>query len=204
MKILIADDDPISSCLLADILTRLGHEIVTARDGTAAWAALQAADAPRLAILDRQMPGLDGIELCRRIRATAALDRAYVLMLTSMSRPEQIVEGLEAGANDYIAKPFNTPELQARVAVGVRVLELQNELAARVAELERSLAEVKQLRGILPICAYCKKIRDDHDYWQQLEEYFVQHSDAQFSHGICPECFDQIVKPELRAIGAKV
>jgi DNA-binding response OmpR family regulator len=204
MKILIADDDPVSSCLLADILTRLGHEVVAARDGMEAWQALQPADAPRLVILNRQMPGLGGIELCRRIRATAATERAYVLMLTGMSRAEQIVEGLEAGANDYIAKPFNSPELQARVGVGVRMLELQSEISDRVAELERSLAEVKQLRGILPICGYCKKIRDDHDYWLQLEEYICDHSEATFSHGICPECFERIVKPELSVLGQQV
>jgi len=120
-----------------------------------------------------------------------------VIMLTGMSDPENIVAGLNSGANDFIVKPFNEPELQARVNVGVRMVELQAELSNRVTELELAMAEITQLRGILPICAYCKSVRDDQNYWQTVEHYIGSHADVKFSHGICPKCVETVVKPEL-------
>ncbi len=103
-----------------------------------------------------------------------------------------MIAGLDAGADDYIIKPFDTDELRARMAVGVRVLSLQEKLAERVDELQTALANVKQLRGLLPICSYCKRIRGDDQYWQQVEGYIAEHSDAQFSHGICPACYKNV------------
>jgi hypothetical protein len=100
-----------------------------------------------------------------------------------------------------MVKPFKPLELRARLGVGVRVVELRRRLEARVLALEQALAEVKQLRGILPICSYCKKVRSDQDYWQQVESYVAQHTEAKFSHGICPECWQQHVKPMLDALG---
>jgi hypothetical protein len=99
-----------------------------------------------------------------------------------------------------VTKPFNREELRARVQGGARVVELQRSLAERVEELEQALARVKQLQGLLPICSYCKKIRDDRNYWQQVEAYIGEHSEAVFSHGICPDCFDKFVKPELNKV----
>ncbi len=104
--------------------------------------------------------------------------------------------GLQAGADDYVVKPFHTAELKARLQVGQRVLELQAALRRRIEDLRQALTRVNQLRGLLPICAYCKKIRDDHDYWQQLETYLSQHSEALFSHSICPDCYERNIKPE--------
>ena len=92
---------------------------------------------------------------------------------------------------------LNREELRARVQVGERVVELQRRLAERVRELEAALADVKHLSGLLPICAYCKKIRNDQNYWQQVESYVAEHSEAQFSHGICPGCYETVVKTEL-------
>ena len=203
MKILIAEDDPVSNEMLGFLLKQWGYQVVTTRNGVEAWQALQANDAPRLAILDWQMPEMDGVEVVRHVRLNADLKHVYLLILTSMSRPDEIVSGLEAGANDYIIKPFKAPELRARLSVGARMVELQLELAERVAELEKALSEVKQLRGILPICAYCKKIRDDKNYWQQVESYFALHTDAKFSHSFCPECYEAIVKPQLEQLGIK-
>jgi response regulator RpfG family c-di-GMP phosphodiesterase len=114
-------------------------------------------------------------------------------MVTSAGEPADLAAGLEAGADDYIPKPFNRAELRARANVGLRMLALQESLARRVADLEEALANVKQLRGLLPMCSYCKKIRVDDTYWQQLETYIGARSDAQFSHGICPECFPQVL-----------
>ena len=197
MKVLIAEDDTVSRRLLEATLIRWGYEVVVASDGVEAWEALQGDDAPSLAILDWMMPGLDGLEICRRIRKMPSSTPPYLILLTAKGGREDLVTGLEAGANDYVTKPFNREELRARVQVGVRMLELQQHLADRVRALEEALARVTQLQGLLPICSYCKKIRDDQNYWQQVESYIAEHSQAQFSHSICPDCYEKLVKPEL-------
>jgi len=138
------------------------------------------------------MPGLDGTEVCRKVRADLPLANMYLLLVTARESRGDVIAGLDAGADDYIIKPFDPDELRARVAVGVRVLALQQKLAERVAELQTALSNVKQLRGLLPICSYCKRIRGDDQYWQQVEGYIAEHSDAQFSHGICPSCYESI------------
>jgi CheY-like chemotaxis protein len=196
-RVLIAEDDPISRRLLEASLVRWGYQVVVTVDGTEAWESLRAADAPPLAILDWMMPGLDGVEICRRVRARPGETAPYLILLTAKRQREDTVEGLEAGADDYITKPFDRDELRARLKVGVRMVTLQRNLADRLRALEAALGRVKQLQGLLPICAYCKKIRDDRNYWQQVEAYISGHSDAQFSHGICPDCFDRVVRPEL-------
>jgi sigma-B regulation protein RsbU (phosphoserine phosphatase) len=197
--LLIAEDDKVSRRALEMTLQKWGHRVCVTDDGTAAWEALQRPDLPTLAILDWTMPGLDGIQLCRRIRETPRTKGVYVILLTARHGKEAILEGLDSGADDFITKPFDRDELRARLNVGLRVASLQQSLAARVGELEQALQNVKNLQGLLPICCYCKKIRDDGNYWQRVEEYISQHSEARFSHGICPDCFDQIVKKELQA-----
>ena len=200
MKALVVDDEPIVRRLLETSLIEWGYEVVSAGGGEEAWTILQREDAPPLAILDWTMPGLDGLELCRRVRALARPQKPYLIFVTAKARTQDIVTGLEAGADDYIVKPFNRDELRARVRVGFRMLELQAVLADRVQELEDALARVKQLQGLLPICSYCKKVRDDRNYWQQVETYIEGHSDAQFTHGICPECREKYVAPELERL----
>ena len=203
MKILIADDDLLSRKMLAGVLADWGHEIIVATDGTEAWRLLQE-QVPALAILDWKMPGIDGFELCRRVRQLPTSTPTYLILLTSRTAKADIVAGLQAGANDYVIKPFDQDELRARVQVGRLVTELQAGLAARVRELEATLAQVKQLQGLLPICSYCKKVRDDKNYWQQVDSYVSDHSEVRFSHGICPDCWVGKVVPELRASGFRV
>jgi DNA-binding response OmpR family regulator len=200
VRILIAEDDPVSRLLLETHVKRWGHEPVSATDGNAAWAALQEEDAPGLAILDWMMPGMDGVEVCRRARDQPKAPPRYIILLTARADRQDTIEGLGAGADDYVTKPFDAAELRARVNVGVRVLALHGELAARIAELEQALAHVDTLHGILPICAYCKKVRSDSDSWQQVEAYVSAHSTVRFNHGVCPECEEKIVQPELEQL----
>jgi hypothetical protein len=121
-------------------------------------------------------------------------------LLTMKQRAQDIVDGLDAGADDYIVKPFNAEELRARVQVGVRIAELQSRLTEQLAELTAAFGRIRRLHGLLPICSYCKKIRGDRDYWEQLEEYLSDHSDVQFSHAICPECYHDVVQPSLKNV----
>jgi sigma-B regulation protein RsbU (phosphoserine phosphatase) len=197
LRILIADDDPVSRRVLETTLVRWGREVIVTCDGFEAWEALRREDAPRLAILDWMMPGIDGTEVCRRVRGMNTPTPAYLILLTTKGGKGDIVAGLEAGANDYLTKPFERDELRARVGVGAKVIELQANLAERVRELEEALSLVKQLQGILPICSYCKKIRDDQNYWRRVESYISEHSEARFSHGICPDCYEAVAQTQL-------
>lgn len=197
MKILIAEDDPVSRRLLEATLEKFGYEVVVAADGAEAWTALQRNDAPRLAILDWMMPELDGLEICRRMRKIATATPPYLILLTAKAERGDVVAGLDAGANDYLKKPFDRGELRARLQVAAHVLELQKNLADRVSELEDALAQVKQLRGLLPICSYCKNIRDEQNFWQRVDNYLMEHADVMFSHGICPDCYKNIVEPKI-------
>lgn len=134
MRILIAEDDDISRILLEAILRKWGYEVVVTSDGTQAWNALQAADAPPLAILDWMMPGLDGIEICRKVRARESCSYTYLIMLSAKGTKEALVMGLEAGADDYLDKPFNHGELQARLMVGERIIALEQKLTQKLME----------------------------------------------------------------------
>ena len=197
MKILIADDDAISRRLLQTSLEKWGHEVVAANDGAQAWHVLQGSDPPKLAIVDWMMPEMDGTEVCRKVRERPETRSTYIILLTARGQRADIVAGLGSGADDYVTKPFDGEELRARVQTGVRIMDLQKALGERVRDLEEALARVRRLHGLLPICSYCKKIRNDRDYWQQVDDYVSEHSEAQFSHGICPDCYAKYVKPEL-------
>jgi phosphoserine phosphatase RsbU/P len=200
MRILIAEDDLVSRKMLEATLARWGYEVVVTSDGAEALRALEAPEAPKVAILDWMMPGLDGVEVCRRLRSSATADPAYVILLTAKGNKTDIVNGLDAGADDYIIKPFDRDELRARLQAGLRIVTLQSTVAARVRELEDAIARIKTLQGLLPICSYCKRVRNDGDYWQQVESYISDHSDARFSHGICPDCYESVVKPQLQTL----
>jgi DNA-binding response OmpR family regulator len=188
MRVLIADDDAVLRHALRKQLASWEYTSVTAANGKQAWKALQGPDPPLLAVVDWNMPGIDGVELCREIRAAPTLSGTYLILLTGNQDQKDVVAGLESGADDYITKPFSWDELRARLRIGSRIVGLQRALAARVHELQHALASVKRLSGLLPICAYCKRIRNNDDYWMQVEQYFAEHSEAEFSHGICPEC----------------
>ena len=135
MKILVADDSKTMTVLLRATLAKLGHEVWVADDGEAAWRLLQEPDAPKLAILDWMMPGMSGVEVCRKVRQRTDAPYVYILLLTAMDQLDDLVEGIEAGADAYITKPFNLKELQARLRAGQRILDLQSELLTAQAQL---------------------------------------------------------------------
>ncbi len=190
MKVLIADDDVVLRHSLKVHLERWSYQVEECADGREAWKALQVGNPASVAVIDWNMPGIDGPTICQELRKVPALSAMYVILLTSNNEQKDVVAGLESGADDYIVKPFDWNELRARLRIGARIVGLQQTLAARVSELQVALANVRTLSGLLPICAYCKRVRDDKDYWQQIEQYVGDHSQAEFSHGICPECLD--------------
>jgi len=191
-RVLVADDDLVSRMLLEATLHDLGYEVTTVSDGAAALEALDADAGPTLAILDWEMPRMSGPEVCRELRARRPHRPWYLLLLTVRGGTTNIVQGLRSGANDHVTKPFDREELAARLAVASNVLALQASLADRIHELEHALAHIKTLSGLLPICAWCKKIRDDGNYWRQVEDYVASHTEASFTHGICPSCEDNL------------
>lgn len=190
MNVLIADDDAVLRRALRIHLERWAYTVVERKDGDEAWTALQGSEAPPLAIVDWNMPGIDGPTLCHDLRNRTTTPPMYLILLTGNTEHRDVIAGLESGADDYITKPVDWDLLRARMRIGSRIVGLQRALGARVAELQSALVNVRQLSGLLPICAYCKRVRDDQDYWQQIERYLSEHSEAQFSHGICPDCLE--------------
>ncbi len=179
MKILIAEDDASSRMVLSMTLQKLGHEVIETHNGAEALAVYEREEVPIL-ISDMVMPQMDGLELCRRIRAANRSKYTYILLLTTVGGKSGFLVGMRAGADDFIVKPFDEEQLAARLVVAERILSLQS--------------HVNQLSGMLPICASCKKVRDDQNYWLQVESYITQRTGAKFSHGYCPDCFKKALK----------
>lgn len=182
MRVLAVEDDPVSRRVLTAMLQALGHEPIPAEDGESAWQRFRA-DPVDVVITDWMMPGMDGLELTQRIRGRPRDRYTWVLLLTALRGRERYLDGMQAGADDFMSKPVDREELHARLRVAERLLGLQR--------------QVKQLEGLLPICTYCKKIRDEGEQWSQVEEYVSRRTEAQFSHGICPDCYERHLKPQL-------
>ncbi|MBI1737350.1 MAG: response regulator [Candidatus Rokubacteria bacterium] len=182
MKVLVVDDEPALRTLMGELLEELGHEPVLAASGVAALAALDRQPI-RVVITDWMMEGMDGPELIRRIRAAGRQRYVYVMMLTARGGPESFLEGMRAGADDFVTKPMPIDELEARLMVAERIVALQE--------------NVRLLEGLLSICMYCKKIRVTEDAWTSVERYVEERSDASFSHDVCPSCYETRVVPEL-------
>jgi len=186
MRVLVVDDEAELRGWLAIHLTTWGHEPVPAAGGREALALLGGESFP-LVITDWVMPEMDGLALVRAIRARPPSPvHTYVLMATARSGRASYLEALDAGADDFIQKPIDADVLVARIRVVERWQAVQRELA--------------QLRGLLPICSYCKNIRDERESWKRVEEYVVTHSDAQFTHTICPDCVERYLKPQMAAL----
>jgi DNA-binding response OmpR family regulator len=182
MKVLIADSDPFTRRSLQSALATWDYEAVVAEDGEAVWTALQAITAPRLLILDWRMPKPDGTVLCQRVRSLAR--PAHVILLTS--RKEDLVLGLEAGADAGVARPLDWRELRAHIRNGCQIVRYQSELETRLAQLD--LVQARELPEVLPICSCCKKIRDGENHWREIEQYLARNTDVRCSHSVCPGC----------------
>jgi DNA-binding response OmpR family regulator len=177
MKILIVDDDPTSRLILQVTLKKLGHVVTAVRSGAEALVLFERQDVPLL-ISDVLMPDVNGLQLCGRIRAAGRPQYTYIILLTSVGGKFGYLAGMRAGADDFITKPFDEDLLAARLVAAERLLSLQS--------------QVKQLTGLLPICAQCKKVRDDQNYWHEVEAYVAQRTEARFSHGYCPDCLRKL------------
>ena len=173
MHILIVDDDATSRVILRTALRKLGHQVSSSSTGVEALQVFQSRAVPLL-ISDVLMPDLDGLHLCQAIRASRQHSYTYIILLTATGGKFGCLAGLQAGADDFITKPFDEDLLAARLVVAERLLNLQS--------------QVHQLSGLLPICAQCKKVRDDQNYWHEVESYISQRTEARFSHGYCPAC----------------
>jgi DNA-binding response OmpR family regulator len=184
MKVLIADDDTICRWNLQAALEKFGHEVVVAEDGVQAWKLFDA-QPTRIVVSDWMMPELDGLGFCRKVRNRPETEYTYFIMLTIRSGTINYHEAIDAGVDDFLTKPLDRDELLARLRVAERILGYAT--------------QIRQLKSLLPICMYCKKIRDDRDYWLQIEEYIHAHTGADFSHGICPKCYEEHVRPQLDA-----
>ena len=198
-KILVVDDEPLNIQLISFSL-KGEYTILTALNGHDAISKLKE-HSPDLILLDVMMPDISGFDVCKIIKTNPSFVDIPVIFLTAMESHEGALQGLDLGAIDYLTKPVDLELLKLRVRNLVALKERsdlvkeQRDLLARQKEdLEAALARVKQLEGVIPICMYCKKIRDDKDYWQRLESYFAKHTDVKFTHSICPDCYQEQIR----------
>jgi phosphoserine phosphatase RsbU/P len=186
MKILAVEDDPVARQVLVRALTNLGHEVHAAVDGLEALAYLKK-NPVRLVVSDWIMPEMDGLELCRAVRAKLQADYVYFILLTSQDATDDNQrEAIDAGVDDLLQKPLSFREISMRIYVATRIL--------------RFTTQVRQLEAFLPMCGYCKKIRDDKNYWRQIESYINERTGTDFSHSVCPDCYKNVILPELEKL----
>ena len=204
--ILIIEDDQNQRKTLTDILAAKGYETLVAADGAAGLAVLQE-NPVNLVLTDLGLPDIYGIDILSEVKSL--YPTIEVIILTGMATVDSAVEATNLGAFSYLRKPYDIDQLLLQIQRAIEKQRVEEELRLsrqlledKVTELEATLARVKQLEGILPICMYCKKIRDDQEQWQQMEAYISQHSEANFSHGLCPECYKQQLK-EFKAMQKK-
>lgn len=189
MKILAVEDDPVALAVLTQALRKQGHEVITATDGDSALEILEREEV-RVVVSDWMMPTVSGLELCRKVRARLGRDYVYFILLTGkIPSEENQREAIEAGVDDFLQKPLDPLRISMRLHVAERIL--------------RFATQVRQLEQFLPICGYCKKIRDDKNYWQQIESYINARTGTDFSHSVCPDCYTHVIMPQLEELRAE-
>ena len=208
-KVLVTDDSPEILLLSTMLLRRAGYDVLEASTGTECLDAVQKHH-PDLVLLDVMLPDMTGIEVCRQIKSDTSLEDIFVILASEVKvSSERQAEGLDSGADAYIILPISNKEFLARVHAGERIKRAEDALREKereqeelVSQLKEALAEIKTLKGFIPICASCKKIRDDEGYWDQLEAYISKHTDAKFTHGLCPECAEKY-RAEMKKLSEK-
>ncbi|MDD5263005.1 MAG: response regulator transcription factor [Methylacidiphilales bacterium] len=185
MKILLAEDDTASRALLENKLREMGHEVFSAPDGEVAWDRFLGSGCS-VVVSDWAMPRLDGVDLCRRIREYRSPGYVYFILQTARTGSEDYLKAMHEGVDDFLPKPVDFQELEIRLQVAGRIIGYKT--------------TIQQLQSLLPICMYCKKVRADREYWQQVESYIRDKIGTNFSHGVCPDCYTQFVTPQLNEL----
>ena len=206
MKILVTDDDPDMLVLTSTVLRRAGYEVIETSTGRECLEKVHA-NHPDLILLDVMLPDMSGVDLCRQIKADETLRGTFIILLSGVQiSSEYQANGLDVGADGYIIKPISNKELVARVQAMERIKDAEDALRKKekeqeglISKLQAALTEIKTLKGLIPICSSCKKIRNDEGFWDQLESYLSKHTDAVFTHGLCPECFHKAIS-EIRGM----
>lgn len=183
LKILVAEDEMVTRRLIEKFLRNEGHEVHAFESGADAWRYCQA-NHVEVIVSDWLMPDGDGLDLCRRVRSMKRDHYLYFILLTSRSRShENIHAAANAGVDDFLNKPINPDDMWMRLRVAERIL--------------RYAGQVRQLESLLPICTYCKKVRNDANLWEAVDTYLAEHTEMDLSHSICPECYEKIVQAEI-------
>jgi len=188
VRILTVEDDPVARRVLKQALRKLGHDVIEAEDGEVALEILSRVSV-RVIVCDWVMPNLDGLGFCKAVRERSGEDYVYFILLTStMATTENEREAADAGVDDFLSKPLDVNELWMRLRVAERILQFST--------------QVRTLEAFLPICSYCKKVREDSNYWTQIESYINTRTGTDFSHSVCPDCYARVVLPELEKMKA--
>lgn len=187
--ILVAEDDPASRVLIGHSLRKLNYQVSLANNGREAWDLFDKKPF-RIIVSDWRMPGFDGLEFCRKVRSRPASPYTYFILLTAERQTAENYElAIEAGIDDFLTKPLDPFKMRTRLHVAERILEFTH--------------KIRELKTLIPICSYCKKIRNDEEYWEQIEGYIQRETGSQFSHGICPDCYKSKVEPEIKRLKAE-
>jgi DNA-binding response OmpR family regulator len=182
MRVLVVDDDAVVRLLVKTMVGQLGHEVVVAASGAEAWAQLTSSPV-HVVVSDWIMPDVDGLELCRRIRAEVSREYTYVILLTALDARSHYLMAIDAGVDDFLTKPFEPDLIAARLRVAERIVGLRR--------------HVEHLEQLLPICMYCKKIRDAANEWVRVEEFLKRETARQLTHGICQHCYETVARPAV-------
>jgi phosphoserine phosphatase RsbU/P len=186
-NILVVDDNPDNLRLLTGLLNEHHYKVRLAPNGNHALATIRK-EAPDLVLLDIMMPEMGGFEVCKRLKEEKQTANIPIIFISALNETFDKVKAFSMGGVDYITKPFNAEEVLARIKTHLTLRFLQLQMEKKNSELQKALDEIKTLRGILPICSFCKNIRNDDGYYEQIEEYIHKHSGVDFSHTICPPC----------------
>jgi phosphoserine phosphatase RsbU/P len=187
MRILLIEDDPVSRGFLETALVAQGHNVSAAEDGETGWA-MFLADRYEVIIVDWNLPGIQGTEICSRVRNRHAHAYTYFILITAFTEPGRLNEAMDAGVDDFLSKPLDLNLLGLRLRAAKRILDFHRQIGT--------------LQELLPICMYCKKIRNDKQYWESVETFFSAQTGADFSHALCPDCYTEKVKPQFDSIKA--